>query len=1131
MADELLKNVPPHNLEAERAVLGALLLDEKAIDFVVQEIKPEDFYRPVHATLYETMVELNKRGEPIDAVALVSELRQKGTLESVGGPTEIATLSSVVPTSANAVYYAKLVKDKALLRRALTTLAGAQRDIFESREKTDELLDRIEKQLFEVTQKRVKSEATDIATVLKQTFQLLQARKAGTDDAIKYGYPSLDDMTHGLHKGDLVIIAARPSMGKCVTAGTEVVLEDGSVTTIAEIVRRREARLLTLGDDYRLRFTSPSQFVDDGEKPAFRVTTRLGRVVETTATHPFLTAFGWRALEDIAVGTSVAVPRAIPVFGSAAVDRPSLEKLVERARDEVPAEVFTLPRPQLAFFLEQVLVQDRHATERVARQIQHLLLRFGIVARVARDEDFLVLVEEMATEDTEHTEGPSVRRSVSSVSSVALSRAPDPSSVIEATEIDVLWDPIVSIEPLGPRRVFDLTIPDTHNFVANDVCVHNTTFAINILRNVAVGKPGASASHGAVFFSLEMPRVQIVSNLLCSMAKVDSHRLRGGFLSREEEQNLLDWGELLEKQPIFIDDTPGLTVMELRGKARRLKAEGKIEAILIDYLQLMRGDLGSSDKARHEVVAEISRSLKALARELEIPVIALAQLNRNVEDRPDHRPRMADLRECVTGDTLVVLADGRRVPIRDLVGTTPEVIAMAPSGKLMTAASDRVWSVGVRDVFRVKLASGRSIRCTGRHRLYGAGGWKRVSALKPDDRIAIARALPEPGVTEDWNDDRLILLGHLVGDGSYLSGKPLRYTTSSEDNSNAVATAARREFGLTVNRHEGRGRWHQLVLSGNGNRWHPAGANLWLRQLGIFGQRSHQKRLPAGVFQLPNTRVAFLLKHLWATDGCIHVSKKGAAPRVFFATNSAGLAGDVAALLLRLGIVARIREVRQGQYRPLYSVDVSGATDQRRFVEVVGGFGPRREPAERLELALVGVNANTNVDTLPREAFDRVRALMAERGISTRRMTELRGTAYGGSSHFRFAPSRAIVTEYATILEDPVLLEAAQSDVFWDRIVEIVPEGREEVFDLTVPGPASWLADGIVSHNSGSIEQDADVVMLLHRDEYYLTKEKAEAEQKVNKAQVLVQKNRNGPIGDVELYYAKEYSYFGELTR
>src|SRR5581483_8219521 len=253
-----------------------------------------------------------RRGEPVDAVTLVTELRRQGKLEAVGGPTEIAALSTVVPTSANAVYYAKIVRDRALLRKTLTSLAESQREIFESREKTEELLDRIEKRLFEVTQQRVKSEATDIATVLKQTFQQMEARKSGTTDAISYGYPSVDELTHGLHKGDMVIIAARPSMGKCVAAATEVVLEDGSVATIEELVKRASGRVFTLGPDWKLRFAAPSAFVDDGEKPTFRVTTRLGRVVEATATHPFLTVEGWRPLATLSAGVEVAVPRVLP---------------------------------------------------------------------------------------------------------------------------------------------------------------------------------------------------------------------------------------------------------------------------------------------------------------------------------------------------------------------------------------------------------------------------------------------------------------------------------------------------------------------------------------------------------------------------------------------------------------------------------------------------------------------------------------------------------------------------------------------------------------------------------------------------------------------------------------------------
>ena len=191
-----------------------------------------------------------------------------------------------------------------------------------------------------------------------------------------------------------------------------------------------------------------------------------------------------------------------------------------------------------------------------------------------------------------------------------------------------------------------------------------------------------------------------------------------------------------------------------------------------------------------------------------------------------------------------------------------------------------------------------------------------------------------------------------MGDGSYLVHQPLRYTTASEENSEAVANAAR-ALGSTVTRHAGRGAWHQLVIGGNGNRWHPAGVGKWLKDLGIHGQRSHEKRLPADVFRFSDERIGLLLRHLWATDGCISRAQAGreGRPRVYFATSSDGLARDVMALLLRLGIVARLRTVHQKQYRPMYTVDVSGAENQRAFLDRVGAFGPRVAPADALAAA------------------------------------------------------------------------------------------------------------------------------------------------------------------------------------
>ena len=430
-----------------------------------------------------------------------------------------------------------------------------------------------------------------------------------------------------------------------------------------------------------------------------------------------------------------------------------------------------------------------------------------------------------------------------------------------------------------------------------------------------------------------------------------------------------------------------------------------------------------------------------------------------------------------------------------------------------------------------RLASGRLVCATADHRILTGAGWGTVGDLRANDRVAVARHVPEPYVPETWPDDQVVLLGHLIGDGSYLPHQPLRYTTADEENSAAVAAAARRQFGARVTRHDGpTGTWHQLVIAGNGDRWHPAGVNAWLRQLGIFGQRSFQKRLPAAVFQLSNRQVALLLRHLWATDGCIaprRISRGGHA--VYYATTSEGLARDVAALLLRLGIIARLTTSVKAGCRPSFHVRVSGAAAQREFLRVVGAHGPRVAPADALAERLADVTANTNVDTLPAEAFALVRARMQTLGVSQRQMAAMRGTAYGGTAHFAFAPSRAVLLDYATRLDDHELRDVATSDVFWDRVVAVEPGGNEDVFDLTVPGVANWLADGIVSHNSGALEQDADVVIMIFREEMYKSDRSVPAETD-GIAELIIAKQRNGPTGTVKTAFIAGQTKFMPLA-
>jgi len=1352
---------PPYSGEAEMAVLGGMLIDQDAVVKAVELVDDSMFHREAHRRLFRSLVRIWQKGDVIDEITVTDDLRKAGDYEAVGGVAFLASLLDAVPTAANIEYHCKIVREKAILRRLIEASTSIIQETYAWQGEVENLMDLAESRIFQLAQSSDRRGFVWIKEILWPTFEKIEQLQANQSSVtgVPTGFGDLDELTAGFQSSDLIIVAARPSMGKCLAHDSEIVLEDGSVATIEELYHRRSARLLTLTDGWKLEVAEPSAYVDDGLKPVFRVTTRLGRQIETTLTHPFLTIGGWKRLEEIGVGEHLAIPRRIGVFGGREMRDCEVKLLAyligdggltnatprftngnERIRDDftaavedfgglavtlsdsrgkrtpslsvrsdldvvrqnrpafaeslggrlsargarrqlaaavgvspgtvtnwvsghtspaaavidriagvltvspheiapdrictretnpltgwlaelglqgggagekfVPAPVFTLPRNQLALFLNRLFATDGWATvlasgqaqigyattsERLARQVQHLLLRFGILASLRRREvkyrdgrrtawqiditdarsigafggeigifgkeaaveRCAAIVETkryqtnrdlipcrvwdwIAQEKGEESWASLGRRAAIAgwgnmhVGQRALSRdrlrtfalVLDSRRLLELADSDVYWDEVVSIEPAGVKQVYDLTIPGTHNFVANDVCVHNTAFTLNIAQHAAIQhqKPVA-------FFSLEMSKESLVQRVLCAEARVDASRLRRGRLTDDDYARLAIAAGRLNTAPIYIDDTPGISVLEMRAKARRLKSDrDDLAMIIVDYLQLMVSN--GKTESRQQEVSEISRGLKALAKELDIPVVALSQLSRAVESRPDKRPMMSDLRECVTGDTLVVLSDGRRVPIRDLAGTTPEVVAVSPEGSLVNAQSELVWSVGVKSVVRIRLASGRTIRCTPKHRLWGARGWAEAKDFARGDRLALARYLPEPVSPEEWNEDRLVLLGHLIGDGSYLKGQPLRYTTASEENSRAVTEAATREFGVTVNRHPGRGNWHRLVISGNGNRWHPAGVNRWLRELGIFGQRSHDKRLPSEVFRLSNQQIAVLLRHLWATDGAIFTRgpESRGSSSIYFSTNSVGLAGDVAALLLRLGIVARLRRVAQGNDRPAYTVSVSGAVDQMRFLELVGGFGPRGEQADRLAVLLASTDSNTNVDTLPREAFERVRAVVRERRVSQRAMAAARGTSYGGTSHFKFSPSRAVMESYAEILQDRELRQQVENDLFWDRIVEIVPDGEEEVFDLTVPGPASWLADGIVSHNSGAIEQDADVIMFLYRPEYYFGPVDKEGNSIEGKAELIIGKQRNGATGMVPLFFRKEFTLFESMT-
>ena len=885
--------VPPQSIEAEQSVLGGLLLDNSAFDIVADKITPEDFYRREHRLIFRAIGELSQENSPADVVTVSEWLEKTKELDAAGGLAYLGSLANNTPSTANIAAYADIVRERAILRQ----LIQAANDISNNAYNPDgrnalEVMDVAQARIFDITEKgaRRRGGFEPITRLLTQAVdridQLYRSQNAIT--GVPTGFTDLDGMTSGLQPADLVIIAGRPSMGKCIVAGSELVRDDGGVTTIEELFHHgRGERVGTLQDDFRLGRVAPSDYVDDGNKPVYEVTTRLGRRIETTLTHPYLTLAGWQPLYDLKVGDAIAVPRTLPVFGDeqmrdcevkllayligdggltgntaqftnsnprivadfeAAVEgfgglqlrhterrkgftpswRVSADaEGVRMARDDfalrltqaianngisarglatavgvspatvtywkqgrsvpnelifervcgvlhvepsalapggvsaarknavnalarwlgdhglmgcgaaqktVPAAVFRLERVQIALFLNRLFATDGWATvlksgqaqvgyssvsEKLARQIQHLLLRFGIVASLrlrwvryrdtrrpswqldithadsiltfARDIGIygkerqinaaaqavssrrrqtnrdLIPVEVWSL--LEKAKGPMSwselarkagvadsnihvgKRSLSRQRLARFALALGSRELLALSSSDVYWDRIVSIVPAGEKQVYDLTIPETHNFIANDICVHNTSLAMNIAENAAVGQK----LHVAVF-SMEMPGSQLAMRMMASLGRINSHSVRTGKLEDEDWPRLTSAVTLLNEAPIYIDDTPSLTPMELRSRARRLKREKGLDLIIIDYLQLMQGtDSGVENRATE--ISNITRSLKSLAKELNVPLIAMSQLNRSLESRNDKRPVMSDLREsgAIEQDADVIL--------------------------------------------------------------------------------------------------------------------------------------------------------------------------------------------------------------------------------------------------------------------------------------------------------------------------------------------------------------------------------------------------------------------------------------------------------------------------------------------
>jgi replicative DNA helicase len=302
----------------------------------------------------------------------------------------------------------------------------------------------------------------------------------------------------------------------------------------------------------------------------------------------------------------------------------------------------------------------------------------------------------------------------------------------------------------------------------------------------------------------------------------------------------------------------------------------------------------------------------------------------------------------------------------------------------------------------------------------------------------------------------------------------------------------------------------------------------WLEDLGAWGLRSYEKRVPDCVYEQSGQKIALFLKHLWATDGCMRMrSDKSAYPVVYYATSSLQLARDVQSLLLRLGINARIKCVPQiNKGRDQHHVIVSGKTDLMQFVSKIGAVGAyKTQSLHEIATYLTYTTENTNRDVIPLQVWPiYVKPAMKKAGVTHRQLYESLNMAYSGMTIFKQNISRERAERVAQAVHSNELHTLAFSDIYWDQIESIESIGEEEVFDLTVPSLHNFVADDIIVHNS--IEQDADIVSFIYRDEVY----NPDTDQK-NIAEISVQKNRNGPTGKMNLFFDKRLTSFKNLAR
>ncbi|MFW6692606.1 replicative DNA helicase [Streptomyces sp. MAR4 CNX-425] len=659
-APAAFERVPPQDLDAEQSVLGGMLLSKDAIADVVEVLKGHDFYRPAHETVYTAILDLYARGEPADPITVSAELTKRGELARVGGASYLHTLVQSVPTAANAEYYAEIVHQRAILRRLVEAGTRITQMGYAADGEVDDIVNSAQAEIYAVTEQRTAEDYLPLGEIMEGALDEIEAigSRSGQMSGVPTGFTDLDSLTNGLHPGQMIVVAARPAMGKALALDTPLPTPTGW-TTMGEV---RPGDLLLAADGSPTRVVAATEVMTG--RPCYEVTFDDGTAIVADADHQWVT-------DTRASRRSRRTPAAVRTTKEIAETLRCANLADHRLNHSIPLTaplaLPARPLPADPYALGTRLADDpgdaripqdylRASADQRRQLLAGLLDTAGTVTRTgsvrftttgrALAEDVRELLTSLGHRcRTHHPDEPPGTHTVSFTTPDDVFRL-EPARRAHATRRKPArprhrFVTDVREVPAVPVRCVQVEHPD-HLYLASRSMVptHNSTLALDFARACSIKNNLPS-----VIFSLEMGRNEIAMRLLSAEARVALHHMRSGSMTDD------DWTRLARRMPevtgapLYIDDSPNLSMMEIRAKCRRLKQRNDLQMIVIDYLQLMQTGGSRRPESRQQEVSEMSRNLKLLAKELEVPVIALSQLNRGPEQRTDKKPMVSDLRE------------------------------------------------------------------------------------------------------------------------------------------------------------------------------------------------------------------------------------------------------------------------------------------------------------------------------------------------------------------------------------------------------------------------------------------------------------------------------------------------------